>query len=1752
MVDRQAFQVNSGKVVTVNLKSFLQNNTIKVNVDYSVLVKSSNSVVLVDGDDIFASSSTASGSLYRSPTPTPTRTITPTPTQTRTPTASVTVTPTQTQTATPSATAAVSPTPVESATPTPTVSTTVSGTPSASVTPTPTVSTTASVTPDVTVTPTPEVSSTPAVTTTVTPTVTTTVTPSTTVSVTPSPTVSATMGVSVTPSATVTPTPSVSESVGVTQTPVVTSSPTPTVTASSTPTPTASSGVTVTPTGTPVASATPTPTISATVTATVTATPTASNASVTPSATPTPTVTPSTVAAGTPDGPEAALISPAVVSRMSTYSSPTKIGSIQPAPAWMTSGNGIYWGDQVKASSPSFPDRRFNYFSTDHAEGTGGIGITVCVGDPSVLTNWKVYDDAVDAGWLADIPNLPAKGGPIFTGFGGEGNQYETPCVNKVGGEFLMTYQATNVPGARNQATLIAVSPNGVSNWTGTHSPLMQVPASEIIGDGHHGYMKWGPNPFPRSNVPYDYVAYSLVGGQSRSTQAMWGSNAPKTTWVFLGGIGKISGRATPSNRFATNSDRYKLAGTAIDVKSFRQTRQGYAAMGEFAGVGSGATARPGEMYEFLFAADGKTIIGRPQLVIPRGAAGSIDNGEAATGSVLTFGNKSIIIYNAANSSNAKVSALAVSPLGNAMNTWFNTQSPAIPPASKITTKTFDFKGASALPAGLTAVSAGTTLPTPSFSTDGLSVTVDGTMATKGEYHVFEDEGFDPLTTEYVDIMIDGWSTTSSAAYRHPYIGFSTTKSLRASFTDALFVGTGETTTATMGYQAIAAGAQPVTAGTSEDYWGVGYGTSAFGTMAFPKKMVGVRIYPKDNIAYILGEGGVEQQEFKVSGSSMMTAFDKTKRWYPFFGFLGTEVSAATERVARMTVNVSAPTRATDAATLGTVATNQTSANVNAPTNFGAVAIGTAAADRVVAFYISGRTTGDMSLTASFTPDSGAAIPLTLVKLHKSTYDAPNVTFMALFVGAIPTGTSGTIAPVATGPTVVRWGCKAVPMYGVQTLPADVIDGSLAGFGSVIDLGINKFEGGITSLATIHSTSGATLHSHAAEEVLFDSVSQEIHIYPQSNAAYQVIGVRGVSASAVSMENTNSGGHATIIASWKKVSSPTVTPTVTPTVSATPSVTPTISVTPTGTPVVTPTVTSSATPTSSTTPTVSSSGTPTVTPTSTGTPTVTSSTTPTVTSTGTPVVTPTSTPTVGVSSTPAVTPTSTPTSTAVAASATPTVTPTSSTVAASPTPTVTPTSTVVSATPTGTPPVTTTITPTVTSTATPTITATATPTSTVAAASPTPTPTVTITSSANTNLSPQMFAVRNAAISNTQDTRAYSNVAQRWQYFTGSGDLAEISVVFNNWSMNATTNSILNPGNDTPIQACSIEINGVTAPVTFSGSRTRTLLNGEDDVVSDAIPASAFGLSSIPRGSTVFIKFIFAMGAPNRNMPISNFRQTSDGGYCIWYDPASVTVSSVDSPGAFTVTGAVNNTNSVVRPFAFMPRIVGRYLPGYAPVWVAVGDSITQGLNDTSANRIGGRGWIGRMLADSDGDSNGLSYCNMGVASALSITSTNSPRFWSAYKYATHGTFMHGTNDFDTSGTGVTVATMQTRATNGINQMRTAPGSRITTIMVGKIIVRTTSTDGWKTTANQTYRGTGWAPGANIDQFNAWLDTQNGVLFNALIPWTFPRDSSIPQMWGNDGGVTNNYMTADGTHPTATAYIGMANEARSARLALPA
>lgn len=832
---------------------------------------------------------------------------------------------------------------------------------------------------------------------------------------------------------------------------------------------------------------------------------------------------------GTPDGPEEAVISPAVTMQRSTYSL-TKQGTIISRPAQMSTGNGCYYEDEIKVPSAAMPDRRFIYYSSDHAADQGGIYLDVSNGDPSILANRKTYGDAVAAGWLDDIPSKPAAN-PIWTGPSANttpNNQCETPSVVMYGGKFVMLYQLeSGVPGARNQTTLKAVSLDGV-NWTGENVPFLQVPILEAIGDGHSGYGRIGKNPYPRNIIPEDYIIYSLAGGQSRPTFGLWAVNDPyseaSARWVSA--VNKPNGRFSPANAISVTSNWLAGNFNEIDVKGIRKVRQGYSVPMNFSVIGAGATARSGMAFEALFAEDGITMIGKPQPIVPNGPE-TYDAGEVATPVISTFGDKRIAYYVGATADNAKTVCAATGPLRNPQNTWFRSPSPATPP--DFTETVYDLRNG--LPAGVEIVTAG-----------GATVTFDAqgaifTTPVGGEAYLFVSAPLTPNDEELIEVLADDIQTVSGTAYRVPYLGFASSKSVRSAMTDALFMSNGEGTAATLGFNMLAAGVQPQAAITSQYYYGIGYGASVNNGQAGSKKHLGIRMFPQVNRAYAIGEGGAEMEWLRNSSSNMMTGFDKSKPYYPFFGVRGISNATTVERVTRIKVRRRTGVKQSGDATLGARAIAQDAAN-SASYTFAGLDIGSAAANRFVAFFVSGRTLGTVSdVTATFTPSGGSAIPVPQQHLHRSTYDS-GTTFMALFVVAVPDGVSGSLSvAINASVTPIRCAVDTVAMYGIASaVPISV--GSVSGAGNAVNMTseINKSAGGIAALAVIHSTSSATFHTAAAEECRYASVSEEQTINVASNGTVLNLGVRntGASTAVETTTGSSSSGAVAVVASWAK------------------------------------------------------------------------------------------------------------------------------------------------------------------------------------------------------------------------------------------------------------------------------------------------------------------------------------------------------------------------------------------------------------------------------------------------------------------------------------------------------------------------------------------------------------------------------------------------------------------------------------------
>ncbi len=119
VVNRGAFSVHKGKIYSVQIKSFKDEDGVGTTISYSFSLEDSTGVDAVEGD-VFETFEEATTSLLATPTPTVTRTATPTPTVTRTPTLTSSRTPTPSPTLTQTVTPTVTPTIAVSPTSTPT------------------------------------------------------------------------------------------------------------------------------------------------------------------------------------------------------------------------------------------------------------------------------------------------------------------------------------------------------------------------------------------------------------------------------------------------------------------------------------------------------------------------------------------------------------------------------------------------------------------------------------------------------------------------------------------------------------------------------------------------------------------------------------------------------------------------------------------------------------------------------------------------------------------------------------------------------------------------------------------------------------------------------------------------------------------------------------------------------------------------------------------------------------------------------------------------------------------------------------------------------------------------------------------------------------------------------------------------------------------------------------------------------------------------------------------------------------------------------------------------------------------------------------------------------------------------------------------------------------------------------------------------------------------------------------------------
>jgi hypothetical protein len=318
-------------------------------------------------------------------------------------------------------------------------------------------------------------------------------------------------------------------------------------------------------------------------------------------------------------------------------------------------------------------------------------------------------------------------------------------------------------------------------------------------------------------------------------------------------------------------------------------------------------------------------------------------------------------------------------------------------------------------------------------------------------------------------------------------------------------------------------------------------------------------------------------------------------------------------------------------------------------------------------------------------------------------------------------------------------------------------------------------------------------------------------------------------------------------------------------------------------------------------------------------------------------------------------------------------------------------------------------------------------------------------------------------------------------------------------------------------------------PVYFGGVRSKAMAINDQLVYHDEITPADFGLGSWPSNAIIWYKGIIEMPAVNTRIFTHSHRSSGEATgqpysfQFAWFNRATTTVSSTDVAGSYTaVYGSL-----LSRPTTYGPTVVGM-ADTSLPCLFTVGDSTTAGLTDTVTSMAGG-GYMNR-IAYGAGGTDIIPMIN------LAVGGTNSDRYiGNSYiqnilnefvDSGSYGGWAHAANDIGTSGV-TTLSTQQTRFANGMAMFTTAGISDINNKFVVDPIARTTSTDSWATTANQTY-ATGWGVGGVADQQDSWQDTQVGVQWGHVLSTSAGRDPTEQRKWIVNG--TAGWATGDGLH----------------------
>lgn len=371
----------------------------------------------------------------------------------------------------------------------------------------------------------------------------------------------------------------------------------------------------------------------------------------------------------------------------------------------------------------------------------------------------------------------------------------------------------------------------------------------------------------------------------------------------------------------------------------------------------------------------------------------------------------------------------------------------------------------------------------------------------------------------------------------------------------------------------------------------------------------------------------------------------------------------------------------------------------------------------------------------------------------------------------------------------------------------------------------------------------------------------------------------------------------------------------------------------------------------------------------------------------------------------------------------------------------------------------------------------------------------------------------------------YTNYVSLFKFKVGGGALSSIALSFDASLLHSSSDGpLIDLSNGFTIDKVAVQLNGVSVPALFGGSRSKTMAGTDFDVLTDEIEASEFGLSTIPYGAEITVK-VKLTKAESAEIPFSIFTASDvTDGLSMFYNEAGATVSDVDELGAFTYSG-----DTFTRQTGYHCRVMGRFVASNVRVLVGRGDSIMQGTGDSSSGEEG-PGWFQRMTHKFDVVPPVL---NAAIGGSKALAGASDPRIKALYAYATDGIIAYGTNDLASTGNSATAQEIRDRVLAIMANMREMG---INTVGINHLSPRTTSTDNWATEENQVPMNN-WGANGVADDFNQ----SAGALGADYI-------ITVDSMRGNDYfkfavDGTERFMVADNVHPSSHGHEVRAVEA---------